>query len=750
MDENKHNIKNLKKTILTMISAFLILCCLSLMVFAIFLVNQAGPLDSKGLNSYNMTTVYFDRDDKEIQQLHGTENRIPVKLEQVSPQAIKAVLAIEDGRFYKHFGIDFYRVSVALWTNYKQGRIVQGASTITQQMVGLSKLDRREKTWERKIKEALLAFKVEREYSKDQILELYLNWVYFGSGAYGIEAAAQTFFGKNAFDLNVEEGALLAGLIQNPSPYSPRYNPQAALERRSLVLEAMAQNGSLETEEAQKLKDTPLNLISNTIKEEYRYSSFTDNVIEQALDNLGLKGEDTTALFSEGYRIYTTLDVRVQDKIEEVYARDENFPAGGKNEIIQSAMVVLDPHTGEIRGLIGGRDIKGKRGFNRATQAKRQPGSTFKPLVVFGPSLEMGFSPASVLEDYPRTYKVNGKDWDPQNYDGRYRGLVSMRTAAKYSINVWSVRMLNQIGIKKGIDFAERLGITTLVRQGNQNDLGLSLALGGLTKGVSPLELTAAYGTFANQGIYIKPSAIRRIEDREGKVVWENKQEEQRVMSEQTAYLLTSMLQTGVEEGTGKMARLADWPVAGKTGTTSDTKDAWFVGYTPRLVAAVWLGYDEPREMRNVIGGGRNAGPIWKQVMETAHETLNPEIFIKPVNIVELAVDGKSGLLPSPLTPSQFVTKEIFNVKYAPLKVSDRWIQVQICPVSHQLATSNCPDSVTKILFKRPKSLIGENQQGKFISAVTEDQFWAVPEGFCKLHDPMYIPEETMGELAVR
>jgi len=743
MAQQKKRIKRRTKRILLILLAVFVLCSMLLLGFAAELVRQAGPLDTDGLEAYDLTSVVYDEAGKPIQELHGTEQRIPIRIDQVSPEAIQAVVAIEDRRFYEHRGVDLYRIAGASWKNYKEGRIIQGASTITQQMVGLAKLDRREKTWERKIKEALLALKVEQEYSKDEILALYLNWVYFGSGAYGIEAAARDYFGKSALELNVQEGALLAGLIQSPSQYSPRSHPEAALRRRSMVLDAMVETGSLDPEEAAGLKETPLNLIAETPEASYQYSSYTDYVIDQALDVLDLEGEDSIQLFSGGYRIYTSLDVAIQKKMEEVYAKPENFPEGDTQEIIQSAMVVLEPSTGEIKGMVGGRGVKGKRGFNRAAQAMRQPGSAFKPLVVFGPALEMGYGPATVVDDFPKAYQVNGEAWCPQNYDSRYRGLVSMRTAAKYSINIWSVKMLSQIGIEKGMDFAEKLGISTLVRQGAQNDLGLSLALGGLTKGVTPLELTAAYGTFANQGIYIKPSAIRRIEGRDGSVVWENPRESRRVMSAQSAYLMTSMLQTGVEEGTGKMAQLADWPVAGKTGTTSDTKDAWFVGYTPRLVGTVWLGYDAPKEMKHVIGGGRNAGPIWKQVMESAHQEWEPGAFMRPADIVEVAVDSKSGLLPSSLTPKNFIVKELFNAKDVPVKASDIWSQIMICTESRQLATGHCPATSLMTLFRRPEPLNRASLPEAFRSALPEDQSWAIPVTACTLHGSAAPPAAT-------
>lgn len=697
---------------------------------------------------FAITTNVYDKDDNKFDELHGSENRIPVRLDKISPHFIDALLAIEDQRFERHNGIDLYRIAGAFVSNIKSGRIVAGGSTITQQLVGLSMLDRTEKTYKRKIQEAVIAIKVENDLTKDEILELYINRSYFGHGAYGIEAAAQTYFGKSAKDLNIQESAMLAGVIQNPYKHSPILHPEAAKTRRAIVLNAMVDFGKLSQDEANKLKETPIEITEKTTtKKEYRFQSFIDYVVEEALEKLELEGSETRKLYTAGYKIYTTLDQNIQNKMEEIYEDPKKFPTSTqKDQIIQSAMVVLDPHTGEVKGLMGGRNQEGKRNFNRATQALRQPGSVFKPIAVYGPALEKGYSPATVLDDFPAAYQTPGGIWAPKNYNNRYRGLISMRTGVQYSVNTVAVKMLHQIGVSEGFRFAENLGISSLIPSGSQNDMGLALALGGLTKGVTPLELTAAYGAFANKGVYVEPYVIRKIEDVNGNVIWENKIKKRVVMSEETAYLMTSMMETVVKSGTGTKARLADRAVAGKTGTTTDNKDAWFVGYTPELVGSVWLGYDEPRKMSNVIGGGNDCGPIWKEVMEVAHKGLPPSQFQQPANIVSQTIDAKSGLLPSELTPQEYVTTEIFNKDFVPEEVSNVWVQAQVDPETGQLWTPNCPSPpYTGVFLKRPQPWSTEDLPDQFKNVVPEDADIELPNQYCSLHGSSSAPIQLQG-----
>jgi len=704
--------------------------------FAAGSIKSFSEIDDSSLRQFAATSSIYDNDGNLIEELHGIENRIPVNLKDISPYVIDALLAVEDQRFFEHHGLDFFRTAKALMENIKNRKIVQGGSTLTQQLVGLSLVEEG-RTLQGKAKEALVALAVENKYSKEEILESYLNKVYFGHGSYGIEAASRKYFAKSAKDLAIEEAALLVGIIQNPSGYSPFFHLEKAKNRRDTVINALVRSEKITPAEGEELKEKPIKVTTSNQQDDYKYQSFIDFTIEEALQKLKLT-EEPGKLYTGGYKIYTTLDAKIQDKMEDVYNNADNFPQGNDDKLIESAMVVLDYRTGEIKGLIGGRNIEGKRSFNRATQALRQPGSAMKPLTVFGPALELGYSPATVIDDYPQVYKIGKSYWTPKNYDDKYRGLVSMRTAAKYSINVWSVKMLEKIGIEEGFQFAEKLGISTLVSSGKYNDKGYSLALGGLTKGISPLEITAAYGTFANKGVYVEPHVIKKIVDSKGIVVWESNPARSVAMKEETAYMVTSILQTGVQEGTGKWAGLVDRPVAGKTGTSSDNKDAWFIGYTPNLVATVWLGYDEPEEMENVTGGGVNAGPIWKEVMEVAHQGLPSLEFERPEGIVELSVDSKSGLLPSELTPPQFITKEIFAKENVPNEVSSVWEYREVCSQSGLLPTDNCPSLEKKLFLKRPIPWSSKGLPERFNDPFPLDASLEVPREKCLFHNPPF------------
>ncbi|MDX9871182.1 MAG: PBP1A family penicillin-binding protein [Clostridia bacterium] len=745
---SKRSIWGIVKKIILFFLIFILLITGVGTAYAVHYLKNLPLPDTGGLDNYAMTSYAYDSKGDLITELHGEENRIPVELGEVAPIMIQAILAIEDQRFYTHPGIDPYRIAGAFVANAKAKKIIQGGSTITQQLVGMTKLDRREKTYRRKLQEALTAIKVEQEYKKDDILEIYLNLVYFGHGSYGIEAAAQTYFGKRAKDLNAVQSALLAGIVQNPYKHSPLLHPEAAKDRRAVVLSAMADFLAITPEEAAALAKTPLDLSEESTNKVavYKYQSFSDHVVEEALTALGLEDEPGR-LYTGGYKIYTTLDTQIQEKMEEVYANPANFPQGKGDEIIQSAMTLLDPHTGEIKGIVGGRQQdKRKRIFNRATQSYRQPGSAFKPVVVFGPALERGYSPASVLDDYPRAYNAgNNKIWAPRNYDNRYRGLVSMRTAAKYSINVWSVKMLNLIGVEAGYAFAENLGFSGLVPSGRSNDKGLAIALGGLTKGVTPLEMAGAYAAFANEGEYLKPYAITKILDQAGEIVYEHEPAPKRVMSEETAYLVTDMLRTAVTEGTGRQAQLGDRPVAGKTGTSTDTKDAWFIGYTADLIAAVWLGYDQPKEMVGVVGGGYNAGPIWKQVMETAHQSRPVRDFAQPDGVMTVAIDQKSGLLAGENTPPEAVGTELFNKENVPKEISAAWVRAEVCADSGQALTPDCPGAVTKLFLRRPVPWTTEGLPPQFRGAVPEDASLEMPTKSCEIHQHSDPAQEQEG-----
>lgn len=672
----------------------------------------------------DLSSFIYDKDDTQITSLRTDKSRIILDQSEIPEVMKQALIAIEDQRFEKHHGFDPIRFMGAVVANFKKGYGSQGGSTLTQQLVKIAVLENPEKKLRRKIQEAIIALRLESKYTKPQILAMYLNNVYYGHRAHSLQTAAQVYFGKDAKDLQLHEAAMLAGVINAPGRYSPYLNMEKAKQRQALVLSEMVEMNYISKAQADKAKEEPFTLVG--LKPyDYRYQSYVDYVIEEAATALKLDVSEISSLYTAGYKIYTGMDTKTQETAEEVYANDKNFPTGKKDKIVQSAMVVLDPHSGEIRTLIGGRNIQGERQFNRAVDAYRQPGSAFKPVAVYGPALEKGYTPATVLDDFPEEYSTPAGPKKFENYDKRYRGLISMRTAIQYSVNTAAVKMLQQIGINEGFQFAKNLGITTLVDSGKANDMGLSLALGGLTKGVSPLELTAAYGVFANQGVYVKPHAIKKIEDSNGNILYQHKTLKSVVMSPQSAFLMSDMLQTVVQAGTATRARLEDRPVAGKTGTTSFDVDAWFVGYTPDLVGTIWLGYDKVENMTGVFGGSAGA-PIWSQVMKVAHKDLPPSTFKRAENIVSLAVDYKAGLLPSNLTPPELVVTELFNNNSTPSEISNVWVQLPVCADTGELLTDFCPSPVTRTFLKRPIPWTGD--------IAPEDANLEAPTQYCTLH----------------
>ncbi|GAW92263.1 transglycosylase domain-containing protein [Calderihabitans maritimus] len=683
-----------------------------------------------------LTTFVYDQNGKKIAELHGTENRIPVDFEIIPKHLKDAFLAIEDPHFYEHPGISLKAIARAAYVNLREGRFAQGGSTITQQLVKTAYLKNPKKTIKRKIQEALMAIQLERMYTKDQIFEMYLNQIYFGHGAYGVQAAAKTYFGKDVQDLTLGEAAMLAGLVRNPAAYSPFLNETAAKKRRAVVLAKMVEYGFIDEKEADIARAEKFNLVERKQKARYKYPYFIDHVIEEAEKILEQNGIESAQVYKGGLKIYTTLDPRIQETLQTVYQDPQYFPASNdKDRPVQSAMVILEPATGQIKALIGGREHVTKRGLNRATQMRRQPGSAIKPIAVYAPALEKGFTPATVIDDVPTEFPSVPKPYRPENYDGRWRGLITLREAVRWSVNVPAVKVLDAIGVETGYQFAKDLGLPLLPQ-----DKHLSLALGGITEGVSPLELVAAYAAFANQGVYIEPYAITKITDNEGNVLYEHKPKRRIVMSEQTAYLMTDILKTVVESGTGWRAKM-NRPVAGKTGTTQlpdrpefkglkGNRDAWFVGYTPELAGVVWMGYDitDKDHFLQRVYGGKYPAMIWKAVMSEALKDVPVRQFPRPEGIVTAAVDIKSGLLPSELTPEEFIRTEIFTKDTLPKEVSNVWVEAQVCAETGKLPTPFCPTVVTGVFLKRPVPYDGDVKP--------EDADLELPRELCDIHGP--------------
>ena len=573
-------------------------------------------------------TKVYDDNDEIITELH-VERRIFVPLAHI-PQTLRdAVIATEDRRFYSHFGVDPIGIARAVWQNYRRGRIVEGGSTITQQLTKVLFLTP-DKSLERKIKEAVLALELERRYSKDRILEMYLNQVYFGNGAYGVEAAARTYFGKSVGELSVREAALLAGLPRAPSSYSPFEHGEAAKRRREIVLRRMVEYGVLADAEGKRLARTDLGLIPPE-----RRRTTGQYFLEYVQQTLEAKyGADM--VFKGGLNVYTTLNPTMQLTAEQAL-RDglkalEGRTAKGKvAEHPEGAIVTIEPQTGYVRAMVGGYDFF-RSEFNRAVQARRQPGSAFKPFVYMA-ALEAGFTPASRVEDAPVSYAVgpNGQAWKPDNYDRKYRGPTTLQQAVEESVNIVTVKVQERVGLGKTIQVARRFGIASPLH------MNLSLALG--TSDLTLLELTSAYGALANQGEWLAPTTIRYVTDAQGKLLEEHVAEPREAVPPETAYVMTHMLRGVVERGTGVAAKALNRPIAAKTGTTNDYSNAWFVGFTPRLATGVWVGYDRPRSLGKDETGSRVAVPIWVSYMGKVLGDSPREDFPVPEKIVFVRVD---------------------------------------------------------------------------------------------------------------
>ena len=547
----------------------------------------------------------YDSAGNEIANIHAAENRMPVKIEQIPTALQRAFIAIEDNRFYEHNGIDPRGLARAVYSNISKHEIAEGGSTITQQLAKNAYLTQ-ERTIKRKIQEVFLALQLEKQYTKQEILEFYLNQIYFGRGAYGVQAAAKTYFNKNVEDLNLSECALLAGIPKSPNYYSPFNDMQAAIERRNLVLDQMVKYHYITRDAATEAKNTEIVLAQPDRPEEQKDAEyFISYVTQQMIEKFG---ED--AVYKEGLKIYTTIDLEMQRMAEQAIA--DNLPtdytdANGIQQP-QCAIVAIEPTTGYVRVMVGGR---GTDQFNRAAQAERQPGSSFKPFV-FAAALENGFTPDTMINDSP----ININGWQPQNSSMRFSGNVSMRTVATFSMNVPTVKIAQKIGVDNIIYYAQQMGITTFVMDGDTNDRNLATSLGGLTRGVTPLEIASAYCTFANGGIHIPHTSVTKVLDRKGSVIFEAVPEGVAVITPESAAALTSMLQDVISKGSGRAAAIGR-PAAGKTGTTTDYKDAWFVGYTPDLVAAVWVGNDDSTTTNGIMGGMTPA-TTWGDFMSRA------------------------------------------------------------------------------------------------------------------------------------
>ncbi|MCK5341706.1 MAG: PBP1A family penicillin-binding protein [Desulfobulbaceae bacterium] len=578
-----------------------------------------------------VTTVILD-DQGEVVERVFSKNRTIVPLSKMPDTLAQAFVAAEDARFYQHSGVDVWSILRALIHNIKKGGRGQGGSTITQQ-VARSLLLSPEKTYTRKIKEAILAYRIDKALSKEEILHIYLNEIYLGEGAYGVEAAAQVYFGKSVGKLNLAEISILAGLPQAPSRYSPFKHYKLAKKRQIYVLNRMAEDGYITPTSARTAYKTSLfwGPPFRVAKESRYYLQHVKNYV--------VRKYGSTRFRSGGLTIYTVLDRDLQKEaakaVRNGVASWRKRHRGAAKESPQAALVAMEVRTGNVKAVAGGTDFSRSQ-FNRATQARRQPGSAFKPLI-YAAALEAGLTPATLLVDEPIQLPgaESGRLWEPRNFSGTFQGLTTLRDGLVYSGNIVTIKLLQEVGIRQVVDLAKDMGISAKISP------DLSLALG--SSGLSLMDLTAAYAVFAGKGRYLRPTFVRKIVDRDGKVLEENRPSPERALDSLTAFQVTHLLKRVIEEGTGKRARGLFAPSAGKTGTTDSNMDAWFIGFTPTLATGVWLGFDEKNSLGEKETGGRAAAPVWLDFMKKAEKYLDTEDFEVPEGITMLPMNNETG-----------------------------------------------------------------------------------------------------------
>ena len=612
------------------------------------------------------TSIIYDGQSDVVTRLHGVQDRTWVSISELQPSTVYAFISAEDARFFEHEGVDVIRIAGAIVADIKAGSYVQGASTISQQLIKLSHLTS-EKTISRKAEEAALAYEMERQYSKEDILEMYLNYVYFGGGYYGIEAAAEGYFGVHASDLTLDQSAMLAGILKSPSGYAPHINYAASINRRNNILRLMRDYGYI-TDDEKKQASARRPTILHDKREEYS-GYYTDAVTKSAAALMGITVDE---LIRGGYNIYSAMDSDIQHYCEEMFKNGELFPA----EDSEAAIVVLEPSTGMVVAMVGGRSYTGGISFNRATDIRRQPGSVIKPVIAYAPAFEyLNYTAADMILDEETTFA----DYTPSNYGNKYYGWVTVREAVTKSLNVPAVKTLSEVGVERAKDFAKRCGI-----EFDDKDDSLALALGGFTYGVSPLQIAGAYSCFASGGIYNTPTLIKKITDRNGLTVYEYRQDSRRVMSEANAYILTSMLKSVVTEGTGHRLNTLDIPIAGKTGTVglaNGNRDAWMAGYTPEYTAVVWQGYDSDRLglLPSSATGGTYPALMLYELFNHIYPDGRSGDFEKPESVKQYSIDAKTlkkqhkAVLANAMTPQSSRITEYFTEETAPEDVSGYW-----------------------------------------------------------------------------
>ncbi len=666
----------LLKKIIYILSSLILFGVIAVVVAFALLVDTTTweSFDPDSLTNVKQTLYVYDKNGIETAGIYNEENRTYISLNKIPDHVVKAFVAIEDARFYEHDGVDIIRFFGSVVANIKSMSFSQGFSTISQQLIKNTHLSS-EKTINRKVQEMYLAVRLEQEYTKDEIMEMYLNYIYFGNGAYGIEAAAQSYFDKQASELTISEGAMLAGIIKAPGDYAPHLDLERSLSRRNIVINQMYKFGFITDAEQQKaLSDTPVLAVSRPSNTEF--GQFVDYALEEASYILGMSYEEMTA---SGYKIYTTMDSVIQKSTQELFLNSELFPDAASDGVNpEAAAVVLDSKTGAVKVIIGGREYQA-RGMNRAIDARRQPGSTIKPILVYGPAIDQfGYNGATLIEDKP--IDING--YSPNNYNNDFSGWVSLRESVSSSINIPAVIVLNDIGVENGKYYAMSSGIPF-----DESDNHLSLALGGFKYGVTPLELAASYQPYANNGIYNNPYVIERIEDSYGEVVYEHSMQQIQVVSESTAFIMTDIMKTTAVSGTAHRVNIDGIEIAAKTGTVSfqngrGVNDAWTAAYTTEDIVVVWNGYDMPSDihyMSSSSTGGRYPALMIHEILSSLYSEHKPEDFPANSDVAEVKLDKimyeeyNMIALATEYTPKEYYFYEYFKAADVPVNISPYW-----------------------------------------------------------------------------
>lgn len=755
--KKKRKNKHIGKKILTAFLIIMLICIAGGSGVMIAVMKSAPELDLDIISNLKQSGKIYDKNGNFIEDLSDIENRQVVPLSQM-PQHLKdAVIAIEDERFDTHHGIDVKRIFGAILYDIKTMSRAQGASTITQQLIKNTYLTP-DKTFTRKLQEMYLAVQLERKLSKEQILHAYLNDMYLGGNAYGVQAASLYYFGKDVSELTIAESALIAGLTQNPAKYWPyskknQENPENYLQRQKLVLSQMLKLGKITQSEYDQALSEKLEFKTKEAEVTTKYQWFIEPAIDQIAEDFSEKygiseSEARQKLRTGGYEIHLTIDTKIQEKTESVINDPKYYPKIPESKTYysinekdkkliqpQAASVIMDVATGEVRAIVGGRGEHPLRSNNRATDTDvaRQPGSAIKPLSVYGPALDKKIiTAATTIEDSPMPQDfVDSNKWDPKNLNNRFGGLTTIRDAVKVSNNLVAIKTLRELGINTSIDYLKnKFHFSTIETETGTNDKNLSsLSLGGLTHGVTPLEMAAGYAVFANNGVYSEPIMYTKVVDSKGTVLLEKTSNQSKALSPQAAYIMTNMLETVVKSGTGTKARIGNMPVGGKTGTSDDHTNGYFMGITPYYSGSVWIGHDDKQYGISGLVGGTGAA-MWRDIMKVAHEDLEVKSFTKPSGIVSAQVCLDSGKAPTELCAldprGSRVQTEIFIEGTEPVELCDVHIAVDIDISTGKLATPNCPPELVqkKIFLNKalnPRATLG-------------DDAYIVPTEYCTVH----------------